>query len=253
MYDPCTVAHEIRYPWAKHITTLKDGSVHKYHEPIVTIWHVDPEAPGRGNRKDDSCGWFRPPMTEGERVRIREIGEREWGDIFGKRRAIQEGASYASVCYEPSTYDAIYWAWRRIKHEEQKRVIWKYGTRPTRGELHEIYELASNPVDNLRVSVREVNSAEACGAFFLTVYRCYQRYHRPWWRHPRWHVHHWRLQVHPWQKFKRWAFERCADCGKGFTWGYSPWGHINDDRRYHTECRPQAHSPLTAQLEEDRG
>lgn len=28
-----------------------------------------------------------------------------------------------------------------------------------------------------------------------------------------WHVHHWRLQLHPWQKFKRWAFQRCQWCG----------------------------------------
>lgn len=29
----------------------------------------------------------------------------------------------------------------------------------------------------------------------------------------RWHVHHWSIQVHPWQQFKRWAFTRCAWCG----------------------------------------
>lgn len=28
-----------------------------------------------------------------------------------------------------------------------------------------------------------------------------------------WHVHHWRIQVHPWQHFRRWAFTRCAWCG----------------------------------------
>src|SRR5690242_6487494 len=22
------------------------------------IWHVDPERPGKGQRRDDSCGWF---------------------------------------------------------------------------------------------------------------------------------------------------------------------------------------------------
>lgn len=29
----------------------------------------------------------------------------------------------------------------------------------------------------------------------------------------RWHVHHWSIQIHPWQAFKRWAFTRCAWCG----------------------------------------
>jgi len=31
---------------------------------------------------------------------------------------------------------------------------------------------------------------------------------RPWYKHPRWHIHHWRLQIHPWQSFKR----RFLDC-----------------------------------------
>jgi hypothetical protein len=37
--------------------------------------------------------------------------------------------------------------------------------------------------------------------------------------HPRWHVWHWSLQVHPLQAFKRWAFTRCRQCGGRFAWG----------------------------------
>jgi hypothetical protein len=29
----------------------------------------------------------------------------------------------------------------------------------------------------------------------------------------RWHVHHWRIQVHPLQALRRWALTRCAWCG----------------------------------------
>lgn len=29
----------------------------------------------------------------------------------------------------------------------------------------------------------------------------------------RWHVHHWRIQVHPLQTLRRWALTRCAWCG----------------------------------------
>jgi hypothetical protein len=42
--------------------------------------------------------------------------------------------------------------------------------------------------------------------------------------HPRWHFHHWRLQVHPLQAFKRWAFTRCHLCGGRFAWGESGMG-----------------------------
>lgn len=45
---------------------------------------------------------------------------------------------------------------------------------------------------------------------------------RPWYRHPRWHVWHWELQIHPWQTLRRWLFSRCAGCRKRFPWGYSP-------------------------------
>ena len=45
---------------------------------------------------------------------------------------------------------------------------------------------------------------------------------RRWRIHPRWHLWHWRLQVHPVQHFRRWAWSRCATCRRRFTWAYSP-------------------------------
>lgn len=51
MHDPCTIAHEIRWPW-------KDKS--GYRPPILTIWHVDPEKDG----SDDSCDWHNRGKAE---------------------------------------------------------------------------------------------------------------------------------------------------------------------------------------------
>ena len=49
------------------------------------------------------------------------------------------------------------------------------------------------------------------------------------WRwHPRWHFWHWKLQIHPLQSFKRWAFSRCCKCGKGFRWGSEVIGYSWD-------------------------
>lgn len=45
---------------------------------------------------------------------------------------------------------------------------------------------------------------------------------RAWWKHPRFHLWHWKFQVHLIQHLKRWLFSRCATCGKGFSWGYAP-------------------------------
>jgi hypothetical protein len=78
------------------------------------------------------------------------------------------------------------------------------------------------------------------------IVRNYKRFKRSWWRHPRWHIHHWRLQVHFLQRFKRWAFSRCVYCRKGFPWGYTPISdHWNSEGQkwfrsekgiYHHEC-----------------
>jgi hypothetical protein len=51
MYDPKTVAHEIKSPFrGKPSRFFPKG----YRKPLITIWHVDPERDGT----DDSCGWF---------------------------------------------------------------------------------------------------------------------------------------------------------------------------------------------------
>lgn len=247
MYDPCTVAHEIKSPFRGKPSSFWPKG---YRSTLVTIWHVDPEdRTGKcGVRGDDTCGWYSPPYSEADRDRIRKLGENEYSSIFGKQHALAEGKDYARVCYEPTAYDAIYWTWRAIKFADRKGG-WKYGERKpalTVLEMERIFELYSSPVDNLRLSVERVKDAESCAYFFLTVYRCYLRFHRPWYKHPRWHVHHWRFQIHPWQTFRRWAFSRCAGCGKGFAWGYSPVSHQWHSPRpkwfcsevgiYHSEC-----------------
>lgn len=62
---------------------------------------------------------------------------------------------------------------------------------------------------------------------------------RPRWQHPRWHIWHWRLQVHPWQRLRRRLFERCAACGKPFAWDESPVAVAREGKGplYHRHCR----------------
>jgi hypothetical protein len=71
---------------------------------------------------------------------------------------------------------------------------------------------------------------------------------RPWWRHPKWHIHHWRVQLHLVQRFKRWMWSRCQKCGGRFSWfdaggrvvgtwgGKGPaWFH-NGEKIWHMSC-----------------
>jgi len=44
-----------------------------------------------------------------------------------------------------------------------------------------------------------------------------------WWQvHPRWHIWHWSIQIHPYQQARRWLLTRCSKCGDRFAYGESP-------------------------------
>lgn len=238
MYDPMTVAFDIKSPFRHGPNKLWPKG---YRNSIITIWHVDPEdREGKcGVRADDSCGWFSPPYSEADRDRIIKLGKAQFSTIFNKRWAIEEEKDYWKICYEPTSYDAIYWTWRAIKQSERPCGVWQYGKRLSRTELDEIYSLDADPVDNLRLNVAEVTGPEECARFFLIVYRCYLRFNRPWYRHPRWHVWHWRIQIHPLQKLMRRLFTRCAACGQPFGWNESPTGTWNGSKVWHSKCFPE--------------
>jgi hypothetical protein len=212
MHDPMTVAFTIKYPWRKY-----PGSTRKwesqYRAPFITIWHVDPED-DRGmcvRRRDDTCGWFTPPYTTADRASMKELSDQQYREIFSKQVAEREKKSYAYVCYVPDCYDAIFWSWRAIKwwhvNRKRQRVGWMYGEGRrflTDEERDYVYSLSANPVDNLQMTFKSVKDESTFWDLFHCVYTAYIRHHRPWYRHPRWHVWHWRIQVHPWQDFRRW-------------------------------------------------
>lgn len=65
----------------------------------------------------------------------------------------------------------------------------------------------------------------------------------------RFHLHHWQVQIHPWQDFKRWAFERCAYCGLRYPWGYAPVRH--GEGTVHRRCSEAiTYREKAAQLED---
>lgn len=71
-----------------------------------------------------------------------------------------------------------------------------------------IDELRDPHGDGIDVSYEQVD--ERCIGYRIAM----RRYSpRPWWKHPKWHVHHWRFQFHPWQDFKQ-KRDRCEKCGE---------------------------------------
>ena len=245
MHVPSTVAFDIKSPLRGKPSSFWPKG---YRNTLITIWHEDPMNFENkcGCHDDDSCGWHTPPYTPADRERVKKLASQQYSQIFEKQVRTAEGASYAYVCFEPDCHAAIYWAWRAVKHEFRPRDVWQYDRRLTVAEKDAIYDLATCPVDNLQSTFREVKDLESFERLFFCVFRAFTRFHRPWYKHPRWHFWHWRFQVHPWQQLRRWLFSRCAGCGKRFTYGYCPVSHQWDSPRpklfrgevgiYHSEC-----------------
>ena len=243
MHDPSTVAFDIKFPW-KRWGSKTEHWPKGFRDTFITIWHEDPlNFEGKiCRRDDDSCGWSGPLMTEAEYEKAKGWAKYEYGTIFAKQAATAEGKSYAYICHDCSCHEAIYWIWRYIKYETTKAKGWKFlGKRNalTPAEIETIFNLSSNPVDSLKFTYDEVKDQKSFWKLFLCVYRAYRRHHRPWYRHPRWHVHHWKIQIHPFQRLNRFLFQRCDDCGKRFGWNESPTGSWDGDKRWHSRCHDQ--------------
>lgn len=226
MYDPMSVAHEI-YLGSKR---KRNGN---YKTPLITIWHVDPEKNSLGCRGDDSCGWFSPPYTEEEKKAIEKLAKEQYSQIFARQVAQDEEKSYAYICYNQDAYGAVYWSWRALKAAGKKG--WQYGKILNAKELNEIYCLATNPVDNVQSTVRNIKNCEQFTTFFFTVWRVFRRFNRPWYKHPRWHINHWKIQFIPFRNFKRRYWDKCSVCGKrGFK--NSPMSDWDGTKMWHQEC-----------------
>ena len=248
MHDPMTVAFDIKWPWPRKTeVTSKDGEkrIDRYYPSFATIWHRDPEKDG----SDDSCGWSRPRLTAKQRECLKSLAWSEAYEPWFQRLREENGQA------------------RRGRSAGAQALVMVARVIGVRVKWQEICfwaaELVHCPMDNLRSSLchqpgyhtnnpkdsRSDREDHAYGLFScLATYILRER--RPWWRHPRWHVWHWRVQIHCLQNLKRWLFSRCAGCGKAFPWGYAPvasgWCSLGptwfkgEEGVYHHNCTPRS-------------
>lgn len=245
MHDPMTVAFDIRWPWFWM----------KCRPSMVTIWHVDPETDG----SDDSCGWFTPRLTKHQRSMMEHLAYSEARDPWFLRDPVKRIGSAADA--EALMRGAIACVARCLR----VRLSWK--------EIcHMASSLTHNPGDNFQGSLchlpgwhtnfseDNVTEREYCAkSFFCNIAGLVLRHKRPWWRHPKWHVWHWKLQIHELQHFKRWAFSRCCKCGGRFRWGQSacttswrgtgPMWFKSEEHVYHCNCDDPTSSGASASKE----
>ena len=241
MYDPMTVAFEIRNLFKnKPSNIFPEG----YRPTVATIWHVDPES----DHTDDSCGYSTPKLTDRDWKIIDEIvnfsHDRQFFCSEGIRNmSFVENPEFNYKQLPPGECLALVAsAWRMIAWRRDRRNI-------TSKDWDIILGLAVNPADNLRSVLapkERYEEKEVFRHFLHCVMRAYLRSRRKWYQHPRWHIHHWKIQIHCVQELQRWLFSRCAHCHKRFKYGYAPVSHqwdsdgpqwFNGERDvYHSEC-----------------
>lgn len=235
MHDPMTVAHEI-YLGAKKKRNCK------YRSPLITIWHVDPEQDG----SDDSCGWFMRSRHGDKEVqkKIRNAIDFDFDRVYTS----DSGVVYYLGMFYPETgrpamsvqgivlnmFTVAAWNYFNYDRSTHDRFMRKH--------LYEILQFAENSTDSLRDSIKGTfrgsekwNREDALDHYVSIIYGWILRKSRPWYKHPRWHIHHWKIQFHPLQKLKRRYWDKCCICGKrGFK--TSPIGNWDGDKIWHPEC-----------------
>lgn len=241
MHDPSTLAFELKYPWRKYGRKGRSHFERTYRETFVSVWHVDPDLKG----DDDSCGWFMR-SRHGKKEVLERIIKRfdfDWDRsfehgggtyythlFFDKTAGLSCG--YPAMSVAGITLNLFFSA--AIEHFDDGREKWdrarKLAGKFMQKHLFEILLFSENPVDSLHVSICNLyhgdvgpeRRQERIEEFAQTVYGWILRATRPWYKHPRWHVHHWKIRVEPITLLKRYLFSRCQKCGKGFAWGYAP-------------------------------
>lgn len=223
MHDPMTVAFDIKNPFVRG----------DYKPSLITVWHVDPERDG----SDDSCDWFggKRGMPEGVLADIRRVFAFEGRD---------DGSMSWFGCdkYSPDLI-GVGLAMFRIAANNHFGHWSKAADKFLRNNLFDILFFIDNSCDSINSELRRADAAsgrerqEILDRLAYVVYAWILRRNRPWWKHPRWHVWHWRIQFHPWQNLKRRWWDKCCRCGKrGFPPGEAAIGNWDGDQIWHAKC-----------------
>lgn len=240
MHDPYAVAFEIKRPWHDRLTKEqkekkaqmeRDGrSMFRYRPSWVTIWHRD-----KGGH-DGACNWSWPKLTLKQRERIKSFAWREGRERYFLRsstkkwegsRTLAEALQRALILHVAQLIGV-----KMTFDEASKRAamtIHDPNCVDPAGEFCFLPGYHTNFPDHDTDREREYHFERIC----TNIAQGILRDRRPWYKHPRWHVHHWRIQIPVLQRIRTFLLDSCRDCKGRFVWqegwiGYS-W---NNERRY---------------------
>ena len=247
MHSPKAVAHEI------YLGRKKKKNGH-YRNALITIWHNDPETDGT----DDSCGWF----IRGRHVKkdiiekVTKAFENEWDTTFKG----DSGHVYNTGWFNPEGENILsvrgitlnmYLRAAKVVFDPDGTLgadkMWDKTYKFLRKNYVEIMIFSENNFDSLRDIIvrkfeigckepydkkRRDEMIENCARIITCDIL---RKSRPWYKHPRWHIHHWSLQIHPLQNFKRRFWDKCCVCNKRGFKG-AAMGDWDGTKLWHESC-----------------
>lgn len=156
---------------------------------LAHVWHKDPCTDGT----DDSCGMFMR-SRHGDKETLGKISREfkwrcdhnYWHDEGGNMRFSMSGTILL-------LYREALW----IHYKRDRRKIDRY----LRKHLSDVLTMAEHPMDSIGEDIKDmaVMPLNTTARLASIIYGDILRSTRPWWRHPRWHVHHWRFTFRWWQ------------------------------------------------------
>lgn len=210
---------------------MRDPLTQAFSNRLFTVWHHDPETDGT----DDSCGWFKRARHGNHETlkAIEKLFAFDWDTNYGGLFDSAGNPIFSTQGIVLNLFFSAAYCHFGCNREKSMRFI--------KRNLCEILLFAENPSDSLCEFItgkygfepREDRIKRAAGIIYGWILRAGTR----WWQHPRWHIHHWRLQIIPLQSLKRRFWDKCDICGKrGFPKGTSAIGNWNGDRIWHDSC-----------------
>lgn len=139
---------------------------------IIDLWHKDPESDGT----DNSCGWTHPKLTDKELNNLKVLAKTE-----------RQVYKYAQPKWEPTPFNIIYSAYMLVLWQVFRKKI-------TAKDLVLIHNLVCDPWDNL-CSYCDLDDDYSFNELIHLIARQIKRIQRPWYKHPRFHIHHWRITI----------------------------------------------------------
>lgn len=240
MHSPSTIAFERTYPWyaknkrpwpkrIRHLTDLDRAWdimtarekircdrlwPNGYSDAWLTIWHEDPQ-----RHSDDSCGFTVPHLTNEQLSRLKALA---WDEARNRYFLRSPGKNFVGTRHEAECLfrglmlQIAEYLRVPMSFDEAAKIAALRVHSPDTSDGAGVLCFQPGYHTNFQEDTREAREEYFFGKVCSIARWEILKPRRPWWRHPRWHIRHWRIQVHPLQRVRHWLFDRCEKCGARF-------------------------------------